>query len=270
MVLICAWGPKNVITIQEHKDFNYLGKKVVYGTPGTPWFWLHWQYISWHQKWYDFYKKWFLLVIGGQILPSPSRSTMISPSRNTTILTILAKGGLWHPRNTMILTILANESLSTKNEMIFIKKGSCWWLGAKYCHPRPGTPGFWQLGQNNAYCTPWTPQFRQHWQMCLQASKMTLVLSKLSLFGDWGQNIVVAIQEHNDTNNLSKSLFMAPREHHDFENIGRYISQNQKWHDIYKKWFLLMFGDQTFSFPSRNTTVLTFWAKTLFLEPWFW
>ena len=33
---------------------------------------------------------------------------------------------------------------------------------------------------------------------------------------------------------------MAPREHRDFDNIGRYISQHQKWHDSYKKWFLLI------------------------------
>ena len=112
------------------------------------------------------------------------------------------KGGLWHPGNTKILTRLANESLSTKNEMIFIKMGSCWWLGAKYCQPYPGTPGFWQFGQNNVYGTPGTQWFRRHWQMWLSASKITLILWKRVLVSDRGPNIVVAIHEHNDFNNL--------------------------------------------------------------------
>ena len=64
------------------------------------------------------------------------------------------KGCLWHPGNTMISTTLANVSLDTKNDMNFIKRGSCWWLGAKYWHRHPGTPRFWQFGQKGCLWHP--------------------------------------------------------------------------------------------------------------------
>ena len=62
-------------------------------------------------------------------------------------------------------------------------------------------------------------------------------------------------------------LSMAPRERHDYDNIGKCVCRHQKWHDFCKILFLLVIWCQILSSSSRNTTILTIWAKRLLIAP---
>ena len=166
---------------REHHDFDNNG-----------------ECISRQRNWHDFYKKWFLLVIGGQILASPSS--------NTTILTLRAKR----------LFLVPWEHHEFNNIGKYISRHRKWpdfynkWLSFVFRAKKLSSPSW-----NTTILIIWAKRLsmapREH-------HDFENIGNYISWHRNWhdfikngfywwlGPNIGIAFEEHHDFDNLSKKV----------------------------------------------------------------